>query len=32
MQILSAGVISFVMADPVTAYLVEMLMDADFIC
>jgi hypothetical protein len=32
MQILSAGVISFDMAGPVTAHLGEMLMNADFIC
>jgi hypothetical protein len=32
MQILSAGVISFGMAGPVTAHLGEMLKNADFIC
>jgi hypothetical protein len=32
MQILSAGVISFDMAGPVTAHLEKMLKNADFIC
>jgi hypothetical protein len=32
MQILSAGVISFGMAGPVTAHLDETLKNADFIC
>jgi hypothetical protein len=32
MQILSAGVISFYMAGPVTAHLGELFLNADFIC